>query len=184
MLTPFLLLVECQQRWSMCYECLPQFASLRLKTIYWLNMHTSRARNTISINSSRPHFTGGTKFIFGWQEAERRKKSKHKTVGGGNRHLTVSQGNLSPCQTSPTAAAVKIAPLPPRMDGLPFGPICDFIATSPAWPHVNESSCSNRVKVARIMCWRVLIRFIKQKSWFLYKFTIQNVWLKIPNEPQ
>lgn len=42
----------------------------------------------VSINSLWPHFTGCTKFIIswqfaGWQEGERRRKCKHKTVGVG-----------------------------------------------------------------------------------------------------
>lgn len=65
----------------------------------------------VSINSLWPHFTGCTKFSIswqfaGWQEGERRgEKMQTQNSRSGNRNLTVSQGNLSFCQTSLTAAA-------------------------------------------------------------------------------
>lgn len=65
----------------------------------------------ISINSLWPHLTTYTKFIInwqfsGWQEGEREgKKMQTQNRQSGNRNLTISQGNLSFCQTSLTAAA-------------------------------------------------------------------------------
>lgn len=68
-------------------------------------------RIIVSINCLRPHSTGGPTFIISWQFAgwqgvgERTKKMQTQNSQSGNRNLTVSQGNLSFCQTSLMAAA-------------------------------------------------------------------------------
>lgn len=117
-----------------------------------------RSQIIVSINSLWPHLTGCTKFIIswqfaGWQEGERRKKRKHKTVGVGigtwqsvraiyhsvKLHWLLQQNYLQ-CEKSP--------PPPPkwlsvesqaRKYKLPCRHVCHFTAVSPARPRVNES---------------------------------------------
>lgn len=88
-----------------------------------------------------------------------KEKMQTQNSRSGNRNLTVSQGNLSSCQTSLTAAAElsaeqrNLTSTPKRLTveeskagkrNLSCRRICHFtgILQSPAWPHVNESNFS------------------------------------------
>lgn len=128
----------------------------------------------VSINSLWPHFTGCTRFIIswqfaGWQQGEREWKMQTQNSRSGKRNLTVSQGNLSFCQTSLTAAAelstVQRKPCPPLQNGWMVkrkrpktsnlqGRHCHFVAIASVWPHPKKTyRCLLKWQKVKFICW-------------------------------
>lgn len=128
----------------------------------------------VSINSLWPHFTGCTRFIIswqfaGWQHGEREWKMQTQNSRSGERNLTVSQGNLSFCQTSLTAAAelstVQRNPCPPLQNGWLLkrkrpktsnlqARHCHFVAITSVWPHPKKSyRCPLKWQKVKLFCW-------------------------------